>query len=363
VNPTNSHVTGAHDSWLRVLAYFSFLAVALVACGGRTTDTSSAPATSPAAASTHPRIPPVVSAPADLPTLDEETRFASNWDSNGIRLTTRDGSTSSEILTGLPAGAQLWNPDWSPGGDLLVVNVDLSGETPDSILISDLDAGQQEAIDTCTAPCLGFGAPSWSRDGKWIAYARADESGTTVRVFDVESGSTVDVLETKERGRDVDPVRWSPTGNELVGILHQWNAEDDTKLDSAAVVVVSIAGGSVREITDATDFASYPDWHPTQDLIVFSSYGLSEFQQLDEQASNLFTIRSDGSELTQITHFPAGGQRASQPTWSPDGTFIVFTLATGPKDEIRHIATIAPDGTNLIDLGAPGTHNRLRPTP
>jgi Tol biopolymer transport system component len=293
--------------------------------------------------------------------LDDEAWFASNWDSNGIRLTRRDGSASREILTDLPARVILWNPDWSPGGDQLVVNF-VSDVDPGAILISDLDGGRQQVI-ACEALCLGFGAASWSRDGKRIAYAEADESATKIRVFDVESGSTVDVLEMNEPGRDVDPVRWSPTGDELVGILHRWNAEDDTKLDSAAVVVVSIADGSVREITDASGFASYPDWHPTQDLVVFSSYGISDFQRLDEHASNLFTIRSDGSDLRQITNFPAGGQRASQPTWSPEGDLIVFTLVSGSNDEIRHIATIAPDGTNLTDLGAPGTHNRLRPTP
>lgn len=282
--------------------------------------------------------------------LGDDAWFASNWDSDGIRLTHRDGSSSIEVLTDLPAGATSpWNPDWSPSGDQLVANI--STDPSGAILISDLDDGRQKVI-ACEAPCLGYGAPSWYRDGKRIAYAQADESGLKITVFDVESESASDVLEMNEQGVDIDQVRWSPTGEELVGIR------------SAALVVMSVADGSVREIIGGNERASYPDWHPTQDMIVFSTYGLSEFGgRLAGHASNLFTVRSDGSELTQITDFPPGGTRAGQATWSPDGTFIVFTLATGTNNEIPHIATIAPDGTDLTDLGAPGTHNRLRPAP
>jgi Tol biopolymer transport system component len=93
---------------------------------------------------------------------------------------------------------------------------------------------------------------------------------------------------------------------------------------------------------------------------VFSTDGLSDFHgRLDNHSSNLFAVRLDGSELTQVTSFPAGGSRAAQPTWSPDGKLIVFTLATGPNNDTAHIATIEADGTNLTDLAAPGTHNRL----
>lgn len=329
----------------------------LILAGCAASATSFVPSSPPPTPSPASAPPTMESSPALDPSLESEAWFASNWDSKGVRLIRRDGSSSIEILTDLPTGAKPWNPDWSPSGDQLVVNVNIGPSG--AILISDLDGGRQQVI-ACDAPCLGYGAPAWSRDGKRIAYAQAAESGLKITVFDVESGSTTDVLEMNEPGRDIDTVRWSPTGEELVGILHGWNAEDDTKLDSAAVVVVSIADGSVRQITDANDFASYPDWHPTQDLIVFGTF----WDGSGGHASNLYTVRSDGSELTQITDFPPGGTRAGQATWSPDGTLAVFTLGTDPNSsELPHIGTIAPDGTNLTDLGAPGTHNRLRPRP
>jgi len=48
-------------------------------------------------------------------------------------------------------------------------------------------------------------------------------------------------------------------------------------------------------ITAVGDWADRPDWHPTDELIVFSTYGYVSFQGTDE-ASNLFTIRPNGTD-------------------------------------------------------------------
>ena len=111
-------------------------------------------------------------------------------------------------------------------------------------------------------------------------------------------------------------------------------------------------------------FASYPDWHPSDDLIVFTTYDLGEYQATDEP-SNLYTIRPDGSDLRAVTTFGPADQRATQPTWTPDGARIMFTLV-GQADGFdgpRQVATIAPDGSDQVIPGPEGTHARLRPTP
>jgi Tol biopolymer transport system component len=52
--------------------------------------------------------------------------------------------------------------------------------------------------------------------------------------------------------------------------------------------------------------------------------GLIAFQaDLGEGGQQIFTIRSNGHELTQVTHFDGV---AAVPDWSPDGRQIVFTL-------------------------------------
>ena len=62
-------------------------------------------------------------------------------------------------------------------------------------------------------------------------------------------------------------------------------------------------------LTDWSMYANYPDWRPGSDEIVFSTYGLGEFQATDEP-SNLYTIKSDGSGLDR-PHIVRQGRAAS----------------------------------------------------
>ncbi len=66
---------------------------------------------------------------------------------------------------------------------------------------------------------------------------------------------------------------------------------------------------------------------------------------------NLYIINVDGTALHQLTESPAEDQN---PTWSPDGSIIVFTRVPGHKpDEVRSDANlwvVRPDGTALRQL-------------
>jgi WD40 repeat protein len=108
------------------------------------------------------------------------------------------------------------------------------------------------------------------------------------------------------------------------------------------------------------------DWHPTDDLIVFCTNDVGGLQVTDEP-SNLFTVRSDGSKLSQITDYGPGKERASQPTWTADGR-IIFDHITGANDERGTVAFIKSDGSGLeIAVGnefigeSNRPHPRLRP--
>ena len=115
-------------------------------------------------------------------------------------------------------------------------------------------------------------------------------------------------------------------------------------------------------ITKPAMWATYPDWHPTDDRIVFSTRPWTE---LPDGPSRLYTIRPDGSELTPLT--PADDPaRAVQPSWTPDGTSVVFTRVIGTGFGNPAIATILGDGSLLGPATGNGwqfgTHPRLRPT-
>jgi Tol biopolymer transport system component len=115
-------------------------------------------------------------------------------------------------------------------------------------------------------------------------------------------------------------------------------------------------------ITAWSLWANYPDWHPTEDLIVFST---RPWTGLDEGPSNLYTVRPDGSDVAQLTDFAAGQTRAVQPSWTPDGDRIIFTAVEGTGFGDPTMAIIDRDGTGLQPATSSGpmfgSHPRLRP--
>ncbi len=100
---------------------------------------------------------------------------------------------------------------------------------------------------------------------------------------------------------------------------------------------------------------------------MFNTYDLGDYNDTDE-ASNLFTVRPDGSGLTQLTSFGRADTRATQPTWTPDGQRIIFTSIARSGYHNAQVGFVDADGGNLTHgLGGSApvyvTHPRLRPTP
>jgi Tol biopolymer transport system component len=108
-------------------------------------------------------------------------------------------------------------------------------------------------------------------------------------------------------------------------------------------------------------FASYPDWSPDGEWIVFDTYPLQEFQCC--QVSNLYRMRPDGSGIEQLTHYETADLRATQPRYTPDGQWIVFTAVTPASRDLWAIP--AAGGEPIVLAAGDGfyTHGTWQPTP
>lgn len=87
-------------------------------------------------------------------------------------------------------------------------------------------------------------------------------------------------------------------------------------------------------------------------------------------ATNLYSVRADGTDLRQVTSYGDLEVRATSPTWTPDGDQISFSYVAPTTDDSvldegqRQLAFIRPDGTGLqVVPVVNGVEPRLRPLP
>jgi Tol biopolymer transport system component len=147
-------------------------------------------------------------------------------------------------------------------------------------------------------------------------------------------------------------------------VVHWSNAGPTGKLIGTAIATAPVIDhvSAATVITPWSMWATYPDWHPTKNLILYST---RPWNNLGTGPSNLYTAAPDGSHQTQITHFAKGQTRATQPTFTPDGSRIIFTAVEGDDFGNPTMAEIALDGSGLTSATSSGplfgTHPRLRP--
>jgi Tol biopolymer transport system component len=196
-------------------------------------------------------------------------------------------------------------------------------KTPVGLIVFDLTGsppGPDEIwavhADGTGARRLAFGyAPSWSRDGRRIAYVNPTDElavmnadGSGKRSFWEQFSST-----------DLAP-RWSPDDTELLF----WEGHYPSPLS-----VVNAQGLPVtRSLTPPGAFVeSGADWSPAGNKIVYSG------------KRGVYMIRENGRGAHRITTRPAAGLR-----WSPDGRKLLFIVSGDPR-EAGPLATMDADGT------------------
>ncbi len=173
----------------------------------------------------------------------------------------------------------------------------------------------------------GTGA-SFTRDGSRIAFARFD------RLYVARADGTGERLLSRA-GRGFG-VRWSPDGRRLAFTSHYRSGR-------FAVYVANADGSGVRPLVEPAnrnEESDSPAWSPDGKLIAFASTRAAPGNP------EIFVVRPDGSGLRRLTHTRGDAHVLGDdgmPSWSPDGTSIVFT---SNRSSSGAIWIMRRDGTN-----------------
>jgi Tol biopolymer transport system component len=113
--------------------------------------------------------------------------------------------------------------------------------------------------------------------------------------------------------------------------------KESTKRRLVLVPLLSIIAGVVALVGASTPaYATYPGHN-----------GLITFGANTGSGVQLYTVRSNGHDLQQITHGPG---EALHPDWSPDGQSIVFEHDWDTETQCATIDVMDPDGSNQVSL-------------
>jgi Tol biopolymer transport system component len=243
-----------------------------------------------------------------------------------------DGSGAKRMGRGL----SIANPDWSPDGRSIVVEISTSKSAGVNLMTA---AGT--VIRNLTPK--GFqGQPSFSPDGKFIVYERdIGESNNGVWLMRVDGSGNHRLTRSPFGCCDTDP-NFSPDGTTITFVRIKEPERQQ------ALFAVGRDGKGLRQLTPYSwDVAVKHDWSPDGKRIVLTTN--ADFVRPTESA-NLVVVRPDGSDPRQLTHFKDGEHSAFAGSFSPDGKHIVFRLEQGLK---YALATIDLDGNNMRPLTKP----------
>lgn len=252
-----------------------------------------------------------------------------------------DGKEMALLTPGWAGGTQ-YHPDWSPDATRVAFSADDQDQTRD-IWIADALSGKSTRIYDCAAPCVWSDDPAWSPDGASLAFERvlpnaAGLSDSQLIVLDLTTGEDVLVWSVTHPNETIYVPRWSPDATRMVIELDRFidASIDATEVVGSSIAVINLNTGSATPLTTIEDFATYPDWSASGDSIVFARSGSAGTTGPYE----IYTIAPDGTGLTQLTSLGPDGFQGIQPSFTPDGSSVIFV-----KDQMWNgnavVATIA----------------------
>lgn len=174
------------------------------------------------------------------------------------------------------------------------------------------------------------GPLAWSPDGEWIAFASTQDDSSDINIMDADGANLANV--TNSAGADSDPV-WAPDGGRLL-----FTSERD---GNEEIYVMNADGTNVMNLTKNREADRSPAWSPDGSQIAFIRYTFANSR------SEIYLMNSDGTNVHLLAE---GLPEPHALAWSPTGERLLFTARSPEDSSIEDVYTIAPDGTDVRNV-------------
>ena len=238
-----------------------------------------------------------------------------NWDGSGFSQVTNHNSLTL-------------SPSWSPDGKKIAYSaftkfVKKPG-TRTALYVLDLKTNKR--VLTSYQPGMNSGA-IFSRDGNHIYLSMSMGSGSA-DIYKINlKGEIVQRLTKGPAGAiNVEP-SLSPDGSKIV-----FSSERGGR---PMLYVMNSDGSNVKRLTFRGKFNSSPSWSPDGSKIAFAGQ--------EENNFDIYIMNSDGTKITKLTSAKKPDGRPAHnedPSFSPDGRYLVYTSNRTGKNQI-YVAPIS----------------------
>jgi TolB protein len=200
------------------------------------------------------------------------------------------------------------SPSWSPDGRSLAWT-SYKKSNPD-LYVKNLGSGHTRVISNQRGINT---SPAFSPDGKHIALTRSTDGDSDLYIVDAQTGTQLSRV-TKGGGIDVSP-HYSPDGTKM--------AFASERSGGSQVYLQDLASGDAKRITFVGDFNTDPVISPDGTKLAFVGRSPGGF--------DIFVCDIDGSRPIRITQDMGDNE---DPSWSPDSAYLIFSSTRNGRSEI-----------------------------
>lgn len=184
--------------------------------------------------------------------------------------------------------------------------------------------------------------PAFSPDGSRLVFTRFENGYNSgpggLFLFDLGRGTVTRLTPEEDQDNvNLPGSSWNAASGSIVFASDRLEGDDLWR--------IAPDGTGLTRITSHSGPSWYiePSWSPDGGWIVFEA---DNDVPDDRQQGSIWKVRADGSGLMPLTDGPGGGTDDRQPNWSPAGDAILFQRRTPGSDD-WNLYTMSPDGSGL----------------
>ena len=224
-----------------------------------------------------------------------------------------DGDKPRRVINALFHGFRHWQPSWSPDGKRIAFVFDRNRNW--EIYVMDVNGDDPRGLTNHSTAR----DPSWSPDGERIAFTSSRDGNLEIYVMDADGGNQRNL--TNSPHLEWYP-SWSPDGKRIA-FTSNGKGGLAIKDGNLEINVMDADGGNPRNLTNNRRHDREPSWSPDGKRIAYTS---SRDGNLE-----IYVMDADGGNRQNITNNPF---KDWEPSWSPDGKRIAFVSNRDGNDEI-----------------------------